>query len=371
MISDGIYPLEKYGSMICISVIENSSTPKTRGLAVRECHLCVEKVGLGAVGKKGVLAIAKSFSDETFTENKVLFLDLIELIIMKMNGDVKRFFKLCGGAYLSSKAKDSIDKRMAKRNNGENSNKRQARVSLSGRRSVAPPTTNISESQPVADSGNSKHRALHENVQYENDGPFKFSFSASGKSREIHNESSHNSFNSTESKSTNLSQEVTSKREANSGAAASLRERLRQIRDRHQPDRDFNMSPIPSSSQTTLSSSRNANSPSPPRPNTLLRAIMEDVDDLLSQSTPLGKNTEKSSLALIGLRRLHASLTNGTNDSTGTDPVILEQLREEMSSKVSFCVFKLARYVSNILFKMICWVSSLIHHVFYHVFLLF
>jgi hypothetical protein len=72
---------------------------------------------------------------------------------------------------------------------------------------------------------------------------------------------------------------------------------------------------------------------------------MEDVDNLLSQPIPLGKNTEKSSLALVGLRKLHASLTNGSTDSTGTDPLILNHLREEVTSKISFCVFKLARLV--------------------------
>jgi len=52
--------------------------------------------------------------------------------------------------------------------------------------------------------------------------------------------------------------------------------------------------------------------------------------------------TDKSSMALVGLRKIHAALSNGSSDSTGTDPLILSQLRDEIKHKVSFCVFKLA-----------------------------
>ena len=154
LVDGGIYPLERYGSMICVAVIENSTTPKTRGLAIRECRMCVECVGLGAVGKKGILLIAKSFSEESFTENKALFLDLIEAIISKMNGDIKKFLKLCGSAHLSSKAKDSIEKRMLKRSNTEISQKRQPRVSLSARKSLAPSPAVMSAKELVSENIN-------------------------------------------------------------------------------------------------------------------------------------------------------------------------------------------------------------------------
>ncbi len=351
LIGDGLYPLDKYGSIVCVSVIENSSTPKTRGLAIRECQYCVEKAGLSAVGKKGILAIAKSFSDETLTENKSLFLDLIETIIMKMNGDIKKFLKICGNAHLSSKARDAIEKRISKKSNVDSSksNKRQSRASVSSRRSLAPP-------MPGANNGDSKEppsakrersntynsvRRIEGND--ESEGPFKFSFSSSGNSRASsghHEESTRRTSVITETTTTSLSEEFTTKREANSGAAASLRERLRQIRDRHQPESNQSTSAIPPSVQ--FSASREDSSPTPPTQNTLLRSIMDDVDDLLGQQIPLGKNTDKSSLALVGLRKLHASLSNGSTDSTGTDPLILSQLRDEVKSRVSFCVFKLA-----------------------------
>ena len=350
MISDGLYPLEKYGS-VCLAVMENSTTPKTRGLVVRECRMCVEKVGLSAIGKKGIQTVAKCFSDETLTENKSQFLDLIESIITKMNGDTKKFLKICGPAYLSTKARDAIEKRISKKHSGEvlKSNKRQSRTSLSSRRSLAPPATGANHHRDMNDDVLSRNQDkkyynqngnVHQGIE-ETEGPFKFSFNASTHSKVTRSFQDVSTGTNTPTASTStLSQELANKREANSGAAASLRQRLRQIRDRHQTGDEHSSSPIPATLQ--ISNSREM-SPTPPSQNTLLRSIMEDVDELLAENTPLGKNTEKSSVALVGLRKLHASLSSSSIDSTGTDPAILNQLKEEVSTKVSFCVFKLAR----------------------------
>jgi hypothetical protein len=361
LISDGLYPYEKYGSIICVAVIEHSTTPKTRGLALRECEMCVEKVGLNAIGKKGILAVAKSFSDETFTENKSLFLDLIETIILKLNGDVKKYMKLCGGAHLSSKARDAIEKRMSKKKKVQalKSSNQPSRTSLSSRssrRSIAPPAPGTNSHAMKNDLSPRKetrhvererrhadHDSANRRLNEESDGPFKFSYNSSG-NKKVNNYNEESTGVTSNSESTQShSQDRSLRREANSGAAASLRQRLRQIRDRHQPEQyEGATSPIPPSVQFSASSEF---SPTPPTPNTLLYSIMEDVDDLLSQPLPLGRNTDKSSMALIGLRKLHASLSNSSTDSTGTDPHILNQLRQEVESKASFCVFKLARLV--------------------------
>lgn len=339
MISDTLYPLDKYGSYICVSVIENSSTPKARGLAIRECQMCVETVGLSAVGKKGILSIAKSFSEETLIENKTLFLDLIEVIIGKMSWDLKKFLKLCGTAYLSSKARESIEKRVSKRNK-EPLKPSKLQQAIVGRRLSSAPHTpgDASRKEKMSTMQREVETDLHHRARNEgNEGPFKFSFNS--RRPNSHGLSTSESASHIDS-ATVISEEITFKREANSGAAASLRERLKQIRDRHQPDHENGTSPIPDSLQFVGGDEA---SPTPPNPNTLLRSIMEDVDDLLSQNIPLGRNTEKSTVALIGLRKMHASLSNGSTDSTGTDPIILAQLRGEIASKTSFCVFKLAR----------------------------
>jgi hypothetical protein len=249
---------------------------------------------LSAIGKKGIIAVARSYSEETFVENKSLFLDLIGTIIIKMNGDVKKFMKLCGSAYLTSKARDSIEKRVAKKAKVEpsKSTKRPSRASISSRRSLAPPAPGSNNrdvkeyaSPMKKERAHSKKAVSSRIVNDENDGPFKFSYSASenNKGHIGHHEES---TKATAHSGSTLSHELSTKREANSGAAASLRQRLRQIRDRHQPEQYISTSPIPPSVQ--FSSSREL-SPTPPSPDTLLRSIMEDIDNLLSQPIPLGK----------------------------------------------------------------------------------
>lgn len=345
MINDGLYHLEKYGSIVCISVIENSSTPKTRGLAVRECQMCVERVGLNAIGKKGIITVAKSFSDETLTENKTSFLDLIEVVILKM-GDMKKFLTICGTSNLSNKARETIEKRMSRKSREPSTappHRQQSRSTISSRRSLAPAAPGNHNRVMSEDKSSAQQEKLrdssHRKDEEDNEGPFKFTFNSSS-SRRNSLESS-GAMISTES-TTIISEERVLRRDVNSGAAASLRERLKLIRDRHQTDQDNMNSSIPASSEPSVPLEL---TPTPPSPNTYLRSIMEDVDNLLAQTVPLGKNTDQSSMALVGLRKFHASLTNGAVDSTGTDPSILMQLKQEISSKTSFCVFKLSRYV--------------------------
>jgi len=347
LMNDGIYPLDRYGSIICVSVIENTSTPKTRGLAVRECQMCVEKIGLNSLGKKGMQIVAKMYSEETLTENKTMFLDLIESAILKMNGDVKRFMKICG-TNLSNKARESIEKRMLK-NNNRNSSKSNNRESIS-RGSMAP--TSQIKSHPKHDEVMKQFEITHNNNDFtdtnhnnmplnrnHDEGPFKFSYrSSDGTSPRSRHQDGKNATEREESSA--LPNRFTTKRDANSGAAASLRERLRQIRDRHQPDMSPPSPPVNNITQSSIKGG--SLSPTPPNQNSLLGSIMQDVDDLLAQPIPLGKNTDISSQALVGLRKLHSSLSNSSTDSTGTDPSVLIQLKKEVKSRISFCVFKLA-----------------------------
>ena len=128
-----------------------------------------------------------------------------------------------------------------------------------------------------------------------------------------------------------LSEEYVTKRDATSGAAASLRERLQQIRDKNKSEREEEILSAPSS---RIVSSKHEN---------LFYGIIDDVDNLLKESTPLGQENKSSSIALVGLRKLHASLTAGTSQNTNIDPNVLQELRKIVKSKVSFCVEKLTR----------------------------
>jgi cytoskeleton-associated protein 5 len=80
-------------------------------MACKKCYECVELVGLSGIGKKGTLAAAKALSTEKILENHNAFLDLMELILSKMNGDMQRFARICGSS-LSPKARDLLEERV-------------------------------------------------------------------------------------------------------------------------------------------------------------------------------------------------------------------------------------------------------------------
>merc|ERR1711957_257267 len=97
-------PPKRLGSIICIPVMERSAHGKARAMACQECAVCVEKVGLSGIGKKGVLIAAKSLSEETLSENRNLCIDLMVLVLARMNGDIQRLVRICG-SNLSDKAR--------------------------------------------------------------------------------------------------------------------------------------------------------------------------------------------------------------------------------------------------------------------------
>jgi len=105
------------GPLVCVAVIEGSSHPKARLLACKECQLCVEKIGLSGIGKRGVLAAAKSLSEEKLQENRNALVDLMVMLVSRMNNDMQRFTRICGSS-LSGKARSLIEEHMEKGVNG-------------------------------------------------------------------------------------------------------------------------------------------------------------------------------------------------------------------------------------------------------------
>jgi hypothetical protein len=158
-------------------VIESTINAKTRGIAIRELRFCVESRGLNGIGKKGLQVQAKSFSEENLLENKGFHLDLIQLIILKMNGDINKYFKICGSTALSRKSKDLIEERMAKvqKTSLENDNSKFSQESNKTR-----PVNRIE--QPLASHHVSvedkEESSASEKTSEVADGPFKFSFGA-------------------------------------------------------------------------------------------------------------------------------------------------------------------------------------------------
>lgn len=304
---ENLYPLNKYGSVVCISVIEHTSNSKTKGIAIKELISCVETNGLPAIGKKGIPVIAKGFADENIPENKSNYLDLIQCIISRMNGDVGRFFKLCGSTILSRKDTEAI----------------QVKVS----RFKPPQVSNTAVSPKASSTVNSESPKRNSTKRDEVEGPFTFSF---GSKAAVSKSSDNELYCSVD----NLEQLA----DASSGAAASLRERLRQIRDKHSQEEGL---------------SNNDDNLLPARPNFIISKnqlscrlydeIVEAVEIMLQQPTPLSDINENFTKALVGLRQMHSSLSNGKNDSTGTNPALLVELRHYLYGKVPETVDMLTR----------------------------
>ena len=112
--SSGVISDKTFGSLICVSVIERSQQTKARVLALQRCSSCIERIGLVAIGKKGLLLTTKALSDEVIPENRTAALDLLEVVLSKMNGDVDKLARICG-PNLSNKSRAMLEERCNRR----------------------------------------------------------------------------------------------------------------------------------------------------------------------------------------------------------------------------------------------------------------
>ena len=108
-----LLPAKRLGPVVCVAVIEGSSHPKARLLACKDCYNCVDKIGLSGIGKRGVLAFAKALSEEKLQEIRNALVDLMVMLVSRMNGDMQRFTRICG-ASLSGKARSLIEEQLVK-----------------------------------------------------------------------------------------------------------------------------------------------------------------------------------------------------------------------------------------------------------------
>lgn len=111
---EDVLPMKRLGSVVAVSMLERASHAKARWAACQDCSRCVEQLGLSGIGKKGVLVAAKALSEETLSENRTACLDLMELVLSRMNGDVQRLARICGSS-LSDKARRLVEERCQRR----------------------------------------------------------------------------------------------------------------------------------------------------------------------------------------------------------------------------------------------------------------
>lgn len=111
---EDVLPLKRLGSVVAVAIVERATHAKARAVASQDCAKCVDQLGLSGIGKKGVLVTAKAVSEETLPENRNATLDLMEMILSRMNGDIPRLARICGSS-LSEKARHLIEERWEKR----------------------------------------------------------------------------------------------------------------------------------------------------------------------------------------------------------------------------------------------------------------
>lgn len=345
---------------------------KAKAVAIRELQRCVEISGIDGIGKRGLTSTAKILSEEQVVEIKNALLDLIETAVQKMDSDIQKYLKICTSSYLSSNARDLILERVARHGIGKGQSEA---VQVNDR----PSSTKRSAINEKTDGmlALKLNLGLKSNVtpmtETAVDGPFTFSFQSklnpaiNGDDKAKSLSLSYASTPSTREtllvpdassfKSQRSSSVVTSDSSA-AGAAASLRERLKQIRDKHRlgsqiavashdHEEDF-VESLPK--QEPLSTSSLVSIPSVIQKNPLVTeksiflTIIESVDKLLFEPIPLiPSNSRYFPVALDGLRRIHASLTSTSNGPTNQSAE-LEKLKLEIVANMPMCVERLARY---------------------------
>jgi len=357
-------------------VIEKTGNAKSRVVAIRELQRCVELIGLPGIGKKGIVNSAKILSDEHLSETKMSLLDLIEVIVIKMNGEVQKYIKFCGATNLSEKARELVLERMSKHGvnkSGLLDTRRQSTALHTNRLSVAFP------SDIQAHQSSREKSALElippfnlklggEQYDYKatvegtpasvEEGPFMFSYRPKFGSNSLVTDAKNSSVAEKSPQArfdaiaalrgfekisvptdridgTSIQHEESAPLATTStaaGAAASLRERLKLIRDKHRL-----VSQLPSAADPSTIDSDPRSTP--------LNRILLNLDSLLSQHVPLSENDQTFSAALEGLREIHACLTAGSSHNTSMDLSDLKLLRKEAELCMPMCVERLARCV--------------------------
>ena len=108
-----LYPLKQYGSNILMRIVEKSKSNSARSLAAAECSSCVSVIGVGAIGRKGVIILARALSAEKLADIRNSYLDLFYNVVQAY-GDLDKLL-LIAGDNLTDKARQMIVDRCSKR----------------------------------------------------------------------------------------------------------------------------------------------------------------------------------------------------------------------------------------------------------------
>jgi len=373
-------------------------------LATHECQSCVNICGLGGIGKRGIQITAKSLSDESIAENRAAFLDLIETVIAKMNGDIQKYFRVCGTSALSDKAKEHIRERWSrhvKASGATNANapdkkamsaKRTPRSQVAST-SSSPPRNRRVDTKPddrftpkyaedknnndtfenqTYKSGhhntpiNSAYQSTNENEPIRSDQGFMPSHDSSP--WQVDQERTHNlqvtpgsQLNSRDEQNNTYSNRSTQKIDSNevpkingieggpsryaaspSEAAAALRARLQQIREKHQSATPSNRTDQVSRRDDSAAAGSPLSSPLTGRKlvnsSDIYNEIMTEALLVLQERTTLSENNPVLIKSVENVKTLHAALTNTSFSDCKLNLSELKSLRDGVVPNVSSCV---------------------------------
>jgi hypothetical protein len=348
----GLLPPKRLG-MVCVAVIDSSPHAKARAHACHTCLSCIDKTGLAGFGKKGVLSTAKMLSQDT-TMHRVAALDLMEIILSKMNGDVPRLVRICG-PNLSDKARQLLEERWYKSQAKETTNSYVSTGSPGHRLQPGSPqkviSVNLQREERKPDIFDelprlslrhterdtlkpSPRKKFPEDTSIE---PYVFNFSAGmvGSPTNIESEFAETSTANTYSYFNSIDMEP-------NGAAAALRARLLKIREKGKTSEN---AAIPDNLD-----SRNTQLGKPTTEPITLKSIdfdgfMATVERLLSQPTPIHENDGNLQNCIDSLKIVHAALSKQFHSTMNPSEDQLSDLRASLAQNVDRTIGLLRRYV--------------------------
>ena len=346
MLENEILLTPKRLGMVCVALIDSSPHAKAKAQACHTCLSCIEKTGLAGFGKRGVVATARMLSLDT-TMHRMAALELMELILSKMNGDIIRLARICGPS-LSDKGQQLLEERWYKNHSKDVTHASMTNGSPSTRQNPTSPQkfsafalqkeekqSDLVDELPrlsLRAAGKdqprqSPRKALSEDTS--NCEPFSFTFTAGTTSSPPQMESEFVvSSSGTAFRSLNVSEVEPS------GAAAALRARLLKIREKSK------LPEIGTAVSTGNSITSNDQGYDVPID---IDAIIANIELLLKQSKPITEDDSNMANCIDSLKIVHSAISKQLNSSVSQSRIQLDDCRERLLQNVDQIIGLLRR----------------------------
>jgi len=345
-----IVNLQKFGILCCVPVLESSQYSKARVIAMNECRSAIDVAGVHALGKKGLVLVCKCI-DETSAEIRNAAVEVISAVLKKMNGDQQRLLKVCGSS-ISSKGRASLIEHWEKHTFHDHELTHdvtsQPRSAPKSRRSSLLSTTPTVR-KTKSPSRKSMNREVPLNLRLGDTSKESLTGLSSSHLSNITTESGPFTFNdpSTNSRNptvvpaaslqidvpprfvrddgiTDISPATSNNSNASglsssvhSDAAASLRARLKQIRQKHRSSYADNSSEIASSEikvrKNVESFSEDKKAMSRAKKTISISDVFNSIDDLLGIDDSVSECNPELSACIESIRELHSCITSASS----------------------------------------------------------